>query len=107
VKRSVILAPTAIQDIEDIHAFIQDREGPLRAAAILVGLDKLISHLDQSSQRGHVPPELDAMGTSDIFEVHFKPYRIVYQLKKTSVDVFIVADGRRNFHQLLARRLLR
>jgi toxin ParE1/3/4 len=38
--------------------------------------------------------------------VFFKPYRIIYRVRKKTIYVYLVADGRRDMQSLLARRLL-
>jgi len=47
------------------------------------------------------------MASRDLLEIHFKPYRIVYEVGEKKVLVIVIADGRRNFNQLLTRRVLR
>jgi toxin ParE1/3/4 len=107
VKRVVELAPDAIQDQAEIHAYLLEREGRGRADAVLDGLEGLIQALDRLGDRGHAPPELEGLGQRRILEVHFKPYRVLYRLDPKRVTVLVVADGRRNFGALLRRRLLR
>lgn len=102
----VALTELALQDLDGIHAFLLEREGALRATAIQNGLLGLIESLHSQAQRGHLPPELEGMGVLNTFEVHFKPYRILYQIQKRSVIVFLVADGRRNFTHLISRRVV-
>jgi toxin ParE1/3/4 len=40
-------------------------------------------------------------------EIHFKPYRIIYQIIDKRVFVHCVLDGRRDLQELLERRMLR
>ena len=40
-------------------------------------------------------------------EVHFKPYRIIYEIVGRKVFIHCVLDGRRAVQELLERRLLR
>jgi len=42
----------------------------------------------------------------DYRETFFKPYRIIYSVEGTRVDVYMIADGRRDMQALLSRRLL-
>ena len=57
--------------------------------------------------RGHLPPELERIGVLDYKEIHYKPYRIIYQIIESTVYVHCVLDGRRDLQQLLEERLLR
>ena len=59
------------------------------------------------AKRGHVPPELDRMSVRDYLEIHYKPYRIIYQIFGNKVFIHCVLDGRRDMEDLLQRRLIR
>ena len=50
--------------------------------------------------------ELLALGIREYRETFFKPYRIVYRVQGSRVDVYLIADGRRDMQALLSRRLL-
>ncbi|MQY63133.1 MAG: type II toxin-antitoxin system RelE/ParE family toxin, partial [Calditrichaeota bacterium] len=63
--------------------------------------------LEEFPDRGHVPRELAAIDVYDYLEVHYKPFRIVYQVVGKDVFVHCVLDGRRDMQELLQRRLLR
>ncbi len=54
-----------------------------------------------------MPPELEAIGVKDYREVHFKAYRVIYQIVGRQVVAHVIADGRRSLRRLLERRLLR
>jgi toxin ParE1/3/4 len=40
-------------------------------------------------------------------EIHFKPYRIIYQIVGRKVFIHCVLDGRRALQEVLEHRLLR
>jgi addiction module RelE/StbE family toxin len=68
-------------------------------AAAINFVDKLISLTEtivDNPKRGRVVPELNI---ENIRELLFKGYRIVYLMKKNSVDVLTVFEG----HQLLKK----
>jgi toxin ParE1/3/4 len=104
---TVDILPDALQDLEEIYSFILEREGMVTADRIGQGIDAAILGLSQLPRRGHIPPELADMASRDLLEIHFKPYRIVYEVGEKKVLVIVIADGRRNFNQLLTRRVLR
>lgn len=54
-----------------------------------------------------MPPELDRIGVTTYREVHFQPYRIIYEFSGPEVFIHGVLDGRRDMQSLLQRRLLR
>jgi len=107
MKFAITVLPLAIQDIEEIHRFILNREGSPRAGKILDGLEQSIRDLAENPNRGHSLPELLSLGFKDVLEIHFKPYRIIYKVGPNDVTVFIVADGRRDLQELLEKRTLR
>ena len=103
----VKLARQTIFDIEEIYAYLPAQEGREIAEKVLDGLQKSVLGLSHLPERGHFPPELEGLGLADIREIHFKPYRIVYQVRDKMVYVLAAADGRRDFRSLLSRRLVR
>jgi len=97
---------SAQQDLNDLLRFLAVRESPTRARDILQHIRMLCSNLETMPQRGHVPPELEGLGSRKFLEIHFKPYRIIYQICGQQVYIHIVCDGRRDMQALLNRRLL-
>jgi len=59
------------------------------------------------SYQEHIPPELEEPGNKKFLEIHFKPYRIIYQVSGQLVYIYIVCDGRRDMQSLLKKRLLK
>lgn len=98
----------AEEDILGIFTYIADREGPDMAEAILEKFIRARDSLCQLPDRGRIPPELKRVNVLLYREIQVQPYRVVYQINKTShtVHIHIVADGRRNFNELLKERLL-
>jgi toxin ParE1/3/4 len=74
---------------------------------LLDELETLCAHLSSLAHRGHVPPELERVAVTAYREVHFKPYRVIYEVVGKVVFVHCVLDGRRDMQSLLERRLLR
>ena len=98
----------AEKDIHGIVSFIADREGPDMAETILIRLVQGRDSLQELPDRGRIPPELMRVNILSFREIQVAPYRIVYQINKNAHEVYIhiVADGRRNFTELLKERLL-
>ena len=57
--------------------------------------------------RGHTPPELDRINVFSYKEIHYKPYRIIYQAIEHKVYVHCVFDGRRDLQEVLESRIFR
>jgi toxin ParE1/3/4 len=106
VSFEVRLSPDALADLADIYDWIAANDGPARAAHVQDRILAAIAALAQHAERGPHPKELIALGVRDFRQTYFKPYRIVYKVESSSVDIYLVADGRRDMRSLLSRRLL-
>jgi toxin ParE1/3/4 len=102
----VLLTEDAARDLEEIHGFILENDSAAAAAKILDGLEKALGHLENLPERGAYLKDLIALGIKDFRFVYFKPYKIIYRVSGESVLIYLVADGRRDMQNLLARRLL-
>lgn len=96
----------AVRDLLSLYDYLEAREGPTRADAVLHQIELQFNPLATAPQRGAYPKELLDLGTRAYREVFFKPYRILYQITDKRVDVVLVADGRRDMRSLLLRRLM-
>jgi len=103
----VRLADVAVQDLIDIYRYVATYDSVEAADHLLDELESLCSKLSSSPKRGHIPPELERVAVTAYREVHFKPYRVVYEVIGKEVFVHCVLDGRRDMQSLLERRLLR
>jgi len=97
---------SAKNDLFDLLRFLNEKESPARARDVLNRIRKCCDDLQCMPQRGHVPPELEEMGSKKFLELHFKPYRIIYQVNGSIVYIHLICDGRRDMQSLLRRRLL-
>ncbi|MCP4679452.1 MAG: type II toxin-antitoxin system RelE/ParE family toxin [Deltaproteobacteria bacterium] len=103
----VILTQDAEDDIFGIYKYILEHDSAHSADYVLEKLEELCHSLDRLPKRGHTPPELLRINVKTYFEVHFKPYRIIYEIEGNRVFIHCVLDGRRDLQDLLERRLLR
>ncbi len=97
----------AERDLLDIFDYIARKDSLDNANHVLDTLEKLILSLDTNPKRGHTPPELEQQGIKGYKEVHFKPYRIIYEIIDNTAIIHACFDGRRDIQSLLQRRLLR
>lgn len=103
----VRIGADAEQDLTDLYRYIARHDSVQHADHVLGQLEKLCAKLAELSLRGHVPPELERTGVNNFLEIHFKPYRVIYEVIEKDVHVHAVLDGRRDMQSLLERRLLR
>ena len=103
----VFIISDAEDDLFEIRHFIARNDSISKADKILAKLEEKCLSLANFPNRGHTPPELERIAVFDYLEVHYKPYRIIYQIIERKVYVHCVLDGRRDLQELLYERLLR
>ena len=103
---SVEFAAIAQRDLEGIIEFIA-AEDPVTAGQVLDRIESRCAALTQMPERGRVVPELAAFGIHTYRELVVSPWRVVYRLSGTRVQVLAVLDGRRNVEDVLLDRLVR
>lgn len=105
-KYTVVIDAGAERDLEEIVDYIAEHESIDRAIDIGARIENSIAGLATFPNRGAHPKELVEYGNRDFREIYFKPYRILYRVVRSEVIVVLIADGRRDMHSLLDRRLL-
>ena len=103
----VRIVQEAEEDLAELVDHIARNDSVERAEHVLERLLKLCERLEQHPERGHYLPELRTLGIKTHREVHFKPYRIIYEVIGREVFILLIIDGRRSLQTLLERRLLR
>jgi len=105
-KYAVRYTDDAKADIFEITAFLLKQESIPRVRYTLKKLRQLSNSLITLPYRGHIPAELMEFGSCKFLEIHFKSYRMIYQVIKNQVFIHCVYDGRRNTQKLIEQRLL-
>ncbi len=107
MKFKVNFVSSAEEDLFEIYQYVFFNDSEDNAEKLFSNLHEKCLSLQEYPYRGHVPPELDVLGVTDFLELHYKPYRIVYQVIEKIVFVHCVLDGRRDMQKLLQERLIR
>jgi len=102
----VFLTNDAARDLEELYDYIAWRDSPGKAEYVLDRIEKTFFSLQEFPALGVFPKELLPLGIREYREIFFKPYRIIYRIIERNVYVMLIADGRRDMHSLLRRRLL-
>lgn len=97
----------AKQDIRDIYNYLALFDSESKAEHFVQDINEKCQSLSEFPNRGHFPPELERIGIFNYREIHYKPYRIIYQVFAAEVHVNCILDGRRELQALLEKRLLR
>jgi toxin ParE1/3/4 len=103
----VSFSDNAEKDLFEIYTYVYDNDGEINADYLKSKLQSKCFELQELPVRGHTPPELQSFYISDFLEIHFKSYRIIYQVRKTEVLIHGILDGRRDIKKILEERLLR
>lgn len=107
MKFKVRIDPQAKQDLKDIFIYVALNDSLGSANKLLDAIEKTCFKLEEFPERGHIPIELRPTGIRKYIEIHYKPYRIIYEIEIDIVYIHLVVDGRRNIHEILSERLLR
>ena len=103
----VLLLPEAEEDIFEIYKHILINDTPSKADYVFNKIEEACQSLIDLPDRGHIPPELKRVGIISYKEIHFKPYRIIYETEGRKIYIHAVLDERRELQELLENRLLR
>ncbi len=95
------------QDMKEIYIYVAFNDDIPSAEKLLDALEITCYKLEKYPERGHVLPEIKQTGIKKYREIHYKPYRIIYEIDKNIIYVHSVLDGRRNIQEILSERLLR
>ncbi len=106
-KYRVRITEEAERDLIDLYRYIALHDSVDNAEYVLDQLETLCSEFSEFPLRGNRPTELDRIGVTAYREVHFNPYRVIYEVISSDVFVHCVLDGRRDMLSLLERRLIR
>ncbi len=107
MKYKVLIDPKAKQDLKEIFIYVALNDCLESANKLLDSLENTCYKLEEYPERGHIPPEVRPTGIKKYLEIHYKPYRIIYEIGKDHIYVHSVLDGRRNIQEILSERLLR
>lgn len=103
----VVFSGHAKADLEAIFNYVLAHDGVDRAEALLETLYSTSLRLKELPRRGHLVKELRTTMVVKYREIHYKPYRILYEIRERRVIVHAVLDGRRDLRAFLEQRLNR
>ena len=103
----VLILPEAEDDMVDKYRYVAEHDSAGHAEKLLDALERKCSLLNNAPEREHGVPELIRINVTGFREIHFKPYRIIYQVLGGRAFIHAVLDGRRELQDLLEKRLIR
>jgi toxin ParE1/3/4 len=97
---------TAKNDLREIIKYIS-KNSPMNAINVLKGIEGRINTLNHFPERGGYVPELLKNNIKDDRQLVEAPWRIIYRIDGTIVNVLIIIDSRRNTQDILLEKLIK
>ena len=104
---NVYLVAEAERDVSEIYQYVAAHDSHEQALRLVEKIEATCNTLAEFPERGGIPVELERAAVYQYRQVHYKPYRVIYEIIDPDVFVLCVLDGRRDLNDLLERRLLR
>ncbi len=105
-KYHVHILSNAQQNLLELYSYVAETDSTKKAEYLLTKIEELCLSLEHFPERGHVPEELQRVAITNFRELHFKPYRIFYQIIVNNVYIHCIIDGRRDLESFLLKQLL-
>jgi len=77
------------------------------AEEIFEKIKKHTMKLENFPERGRIVPELDFHNINNYRELIITPWRIIYRIEEQKVYILSMIDSRRNFEDIILKRLMR
>jgi toxin ParE1/3/4 len=107
MKSKIYILSDAEEDLIDLYQYVSNHDSIRKADQLLDKIQASCQSLSELALRGHTPPELERISIFEYKEIHYKPYRIIYQIIENDLFIHCILDGRRDLQELLQQRLLR
>ncbi|MDR0854088.1 MAG: type II toxin-antitoxin system RelE/ParE family toxin [Clostridiales Family XIII bacterium] len=104
-KCTVVMTTNAKLEFKGIIATIS-ADNKLVAKKMSTKIKDGMEGLQQFPEMGRIVPELERMGNMQYRELIINPWRLVYQIKEEQVFVMAIIDERRNFDDIILKKLL-
>ena len=103
---SVAFSRGARQDLLKIYRYIKNAGRPETARRLSEQLTETCRSLSENPERGHMPEEIEGIGSLSCRQLVIKGYRIIYEMLGRTVVIHGIIDGRRNISEVMRQRLL-
>ncbi|MCC6636617.1 MAG: type II toxin-antitoxin system RelE/ParE family toxin [Ignavibacteriaceae bacterium] len=97
----------AQNDLRSIYTYVYQNDCKPAAKKLIADIKSACETLQSLPKRGHLLPELQFLNIRTYLEIHFKHFRIIYEILDDTVYIHAVLDGRRSIQELLIERMLR
>ena len=90
-----------------LHVHVAVADSQAAALDLVEKLESTCKTLSIMPERGQLPSELERAGIYQYRQIHYKPYRIIYEISDKDIFILCILDGRRDLIDSLTSRLLR
>ena len=105
-KYTVYWSKIAQDDLIEIIEYIS-LDSQSIAEEIFEKIKKQTMKLESFPERGRIVPELDFHNINNYRELIVTPWRIIYRIEEQKVYILSMIDSRRNFEDIILKRLMR
>ena len=103
---SIVWTADATDEVLEIVTYQKEKYGNRKALEVYNTLHERVLTAKSLPDSGRVVPELTAIGITEIRELIESPWRILYEVTEGRIEVLSVIDGRRNFEEILYRKIM-
>jgi len=106
-KKYIVFWSKIAQDdlVEILEHIVLDSQ--IIAEEVFKKIKKETIKLENFPERGRTVPELDFHNIHNYRELIITPWRIIYRMEERKVHILAMIDSRRNFEDIILKRLLR
>jgi addiction module RelE/StbE family toxin len=105
-KYDINITQNAENDLNEIIEYIS-KNNPQIALKILERIQNKIRTLDHFPNRGGYVPELLEKNIKDYRQILETPWKIIYKVENTQVNILAIIDSRRNLQDILIKKLIK
>ena len=105
-RYTVYWSKIAQDDLVEIMEYIS-LDSYDNAEAIFKKIKEQTIKLESLPERGRTVPELELHNINNYRELIINPWRIIYRIEDQKVYVLAVIDSRRNFEDIILKRIMR
>jgi len=102
----VMWSEDASLDLLDIVSYIKIQSGKGIAKEIYTRIKSKVDHIVDFPKAGILVPELVNIGVTDIYQIIVSPWKVYYKVIEDKILVLSVIDGRRNFEEILYKKII-
>ena len=102
----VVWSLDANDELLEIVTFQREKYGRRKALEVYESLHERVLVTKLQPELGRVVPELAVIGLTTIRELIQSPWRILYSVNGERIEILSIVDGRRNFEEILDRKVL-